>query len=352
MLPQSEASLTKLINIKASDYNSIYHIDKAILSADLGLLRKFPDIRPKLQKNMDVLDTRVRVSTMQTGELWEALWQHSASGEGKGFDGFDYSYGKWIIKELSSRKDFPWDRFFEKISREYPVDYSGWDDTYLCVMAGELKAEDAIPFLIRSLKIDGDFLCERAAEALSKIGTEKAVEAIAREYLDEDFHFRIYSISALENIKTEASEVLMMELLPKEKDVSQKTGLAHGLCKLFSAKGLPLVLSLLKYGYDTTMLNLETAVYVNHVVNGLEHPDMQRWKDSIARDEQRMRESRKMMASGDLDISQIRENFQDFINRMEAVKKLNEAYAKGFKTGRNAPCPCGSGKKYKRCCGR
>ncbi|HUS83365.1 MAG TPA: SEC-C metal-binding domain-containing protein, partial [Dehalococcoidia bacterium] len=22
------------------------------------------------------------------------------------------------------------------------------------------------------------------------------------------------------------------------------------------------------------------------------------------------------------------------------------------KTGRNAPCPCGSGKKYKKCCGR
>ena len=24
---------------------------------------------------------------------------------------------------------------------------------------------------------------------------------------------------------------------------------------------------------------------------------------------------------------------------------------KGKKIGRNAPCPCGSGKKYKRCCG-
>jgi len=24
----------------------------------------------------------------------------------------------------------------------------------------------------------------------------------------------------------------------------------------------------------------------------------------------------------------------------------------GHKIGRNAPCPCGSGKKYKRCCGR
>ncbi|MDR2482352.1 MAG: SEC-C domain-containing protein, partial [Treponema sp.] len=24
----------------------------------------------------------------------------------------------------------------------------------------------------------------------------------------------------------------------------------------------------------------------------------------------------------------------------------------GPKTGRNDPCPCGSGKKYKHCCGR
>ena len=25
---------------------------------------------------------------------------------------------------------------------------------------------------------------------------------------------------------------------------------------------------------------------------------------------------------------------------------------KGNKVGRNDPCPCGSGKKYKKCCGR
>lgn len=27
------------------------------------------------------------------------------------------------------------------------------------------------------------------------------------------------------------------------------------------------------------------------------------------------------------------------------------AYAPGPKVGRNEPCPCGSGKKFKRCCG-
>ncbi|MBV8224640.1 MAG: DUF1186 domain-containing protein, partial [Verrucomicrobia bacterium] len=28
------------------------------------------------------------------------------------------------------------------------------------------------------------------------------------------------------------------------------------------------------------------------------------------------------------------------------------AHSKGSKVGRNEPCPCGSGKKYKKCCGR
>lgn len=31
---------------------------------------------------------------------------------------------------------------------------------------------------------------------------------------------------------------------------------------------------------------------------------------------------------------------------------LYETPADGVKVGRNAPCPCGSGRKFKRCCGR
>jgi uncharacterized protein YecA (UPF0149 family) len=31
---------------------------------------------------------------------------------------------------------------------------------------------------------------------------------------------------------------------------------------------------------------------------------------------------------------------------------LNQTPGPGGKIGRNAPCPCGSGKKYKKCCGK
>ena len=36
----------------------------------------------------------------------------------------------------------------------------------------------------------------------------------------------------------------------------------------------------------------------------------------------------------------------------ENQDKQQPARREGDKVGRNAPCPCGSGKKYKRCCGR
>lgn len=37
---------------------------------------------------------------------------------------------------------------------------------------------------------------------------------------------------------------------------------------------------------------------------------------------------------------------------LQKVWKKSKTIIKGEKTGRNDPCPCGSGKKYKHCCGR
>ena len=37
------------------------------------------------------------------------------------------------------------------------------------------------------------------------------------------------------------------------------------------------VLNLIKHGYDRFMVNIVEIIYVNHVVNGLDHPDMKKW---------------------------------------------------------------------------
>jgi preprotein translocase subunit SecA len=144
----------------------------------------------------------------------------------------------------------------------------------------------------------------------------------------------------------------MIELLPKDKNATNKTALGLGLCKLFSARGIPMVLSLLKYGYDSMLVNLNEAVYANHIVNNLKHPDMHIWEKSIREDEERVRNAKNNISKGNFDIAQLKENFQIFQNKKQETDKLNKFYASGFKVGRNDPCPCGSGKKFKNCCGK
>lgn len=49
-------------------------------------------------------------------------------------------------------------------------------------------------------------------------------------------------------------------------------------------------------------------------------------------------------------ISQVINRAADIAHEPKTVKA--ESTVKAPKVGRNAPCPCGSGKKYKKCCGR
>ncbi|OQX88703.1 hypothetical protein B6D60_01480 [candidate division KSB1 bacterium 4484_87] len=37
---------------------------------------------------------------------------------------------------------------------------------------------------------------------------------------------------------------------------------------------------------------------------------------------------------------------------LAGLKKVETYHRETPKVGRNDPCPCGSGKKYKKCCGR
>ena len=72
----------------------------------------------------------------------------------------------------------------------------------------------------------------------------------------------------------------------------------------------------------------------------------------------------KSKRKGTYNIIQMDENYKpDPIERKQVAKPLVEGFAggkmptrapakKAVKVGRNDPCPCGSGKKYKKCCGR
>ncbi len=100
-----------------------------------------------------------------------------------------------------------------------------------------------------------------------------------------------------------------------------KTMLAGALCQLYSANALPEIINLIEKGYDSSMLNLEEYAYINCIFNGVNMPEMELLKKGYE-------EERAFYLAG------------------SKTTVTSEP-----KVGRNDPCTCGSGKKYKKCCG-
>ena len=72
---------------------------------------------------------------------------------------------------------------------------------------------------------------------------------------------------------------------------------------------------------------------------------------------------RKSLQTGEMDIEDFRKQILtmelpseamrfDLLQQLADIKSDTPPPGKQKKVGRNDPCPCGSGKKYKRCCGK
>lgn len=310
--------------------------ERLIIGAPSQLLRSHEHIFPKLSpETRKVALQRVALADMDAQTLLEKLIQHSENGNGKNISEFNYPFGVYIARELAKRLDAPTDAIRQWIDTTYPEDYDGYGDIYACVLAGMFRYEDMVPRLVAYLHLDADLLNEEAARALTRIGAPNIIEHIERAFLDSEWHFRLYASGVLSTIKYPSSEAAILNLLQREEDESIRTVLADGLCNLLSVEGIPLVKQVIDGGYDEMMLDLVEPLYANCVINGVDDPELSNWKAYLYESERAYRERRNSLSDN--------KKWDGAIGSRTVVKPV--------KVGRNDPCPCGSGKKYKKCCG-
>lgn len=314
----------------------------AILAHDPGIAGKLDSfIRAEFEE-------RLALSRASTDELWEIIFPAF-----KPADGFNYDRGDLAAKELAKRPDLPHERVMEALNA-VAVDRlvkDTYNDIAFIMLLGQLRMEEAVPYLVEQLYPDDDLLNDAAIRSLVRIGTEDVVYRCRDAYLKAGELQKITISDAFGCIKHPAAETVLIELLKQEKDVGLATFLADGLCNLASKRAISLVQKRLEQGYDPTVLMLESSLYANCVVNGLELPEMADWKRAIEQEEERLRRNRKNAGNRvfDYDSDEADEEEWDdefgFDDRSPSVP-----YIAPPKIGRNDPCPCGSGKKYKKCC--
>jgi hypothetical protein len=360
---------------QARDDDTVYHLNRMILHAPLELLRSREQAilnHPRFDARItDYLRRRQELAVKSVDFLWEELQDFARRSEDKRHVGsIDHSYTDALISALAEH-DTP---DAETVCRSLaaPGVEERWLGIFLIDLAGKRRLREAIPMLVEKFHIDTDYLLERCMEALARIGDPEAVRVIRAAFPDAERTFKSYTSSVLGKIKHAESEDAILFLLETESEPSIRTNLCHGLCLLFSARGVDVVRREIATGYDRWQVNLEDKLLPVAQVLGIELPEAKVWRQQQAERQRIGAERRAKLEEMGQRYQALKARGIDPFARLgggqqekpKATKqpKLGSARTSLTKpvpfqqtksrVGRNDPCPCGSGKKFKICCAR
>ncbi|MCR6112237.1 SEC-C domain-containing protein [Bacillus sp. A301a_S52] len=258
-----------------------------------------------------------------------------------------------------------------------------------------------------------ELFLQEMCHMLIKIGMEENSVIESVEALIQDPRLSQFAIYILSNIKTVKAREALVQSWDHVQGKTEKTMVAAGLCEHLTVDMLSEIDAFIKdVGYDNTVATLEEGLYCTAVINDIDHPEMTRWKASLQEKQKvsnYVEEIGEGTRSNDKENHEPNEEeYQDEVNdaaphqlenqhleltqqsidvvteedthsnemdegndamvareplysqEMEAtheeikaaVERIYKAglHRKQVKVGRNDPCPCGSGHKYKKCC--
>ncbi len=318
-----------LERIKRNDDNYDWYKTR-VLESSAVLFHQFrSELEPLFTP--EIVNVYAQLPTHSEEELFQKLDTISYALEQE-YDDTMFEYGKKVIENLVHRELLSNVEIAETV-REF-IDEEEYDFKGLLYLyaAGIAKCTEVIPVIAPLLRNDyeDDFISELAFTTMKQIGTDEVVQHVA-PLMKDSFH----AIGVLEVIKTRKAEEALLTGFDQLTGKMIKTSIAESLCFLLSKEAIPKVEHLIETGYEKQMTLLEEALYPNCVINNIDHPKLDEWKAFL--DQENSPEKQEQMHK------EIFEMFQESTPAQPT---------KSTKVGRNEPCPCGSGKKYKKCCGK
>ncbi|MGG3912747.1 SEC-C metal-binding domain-containing protein [Rossellomorea vietnamensis] len=309
--------VSRLKSLSKKDTDVLFYI-QLVANADTELLIKYSnEVKPFIDEGQ--LKNIAKLPALKDEELFMVLADIMIYLDMNEYDQVYFDHGKRIVHELVKKGEIKsWEVQIEE------DELGGFNLVYTVYMAGEIREESVIPQLVNLFKNEEaeDLLLEEVANALVKIGTDQVVREVEKIALYGNTYF--YTLDVLGRIKSAEAEQALLRLFDQTVDITAKTLIADYLCQQLSAEAIPKIEAFIEEGYDENMLCLEESLYVNCVMNGIDHPKLPQWKSLIEEVEKHSLDEQPLL--------------------------VTQPVQTGDKVGRNDPCPCGSGKKYKKCC--
>jgi hypothetical protein len=377
-LRQTEESVAWVIgelNDEQSDKyeNYTYNLSMVLVEADPALLlpkepaileaRHFlPDLRPAFTE-------RLRMLSWDGATCWRKLEEFCEEGKSKQYTNeVDLGHARRIVEALARHGQGCEGKVHALLGQKVEDFHESpmkWMEPLAVRLAGQARLESTVPLLINKLLEDGgDLLNEECAAALTRIGTPAVLHAIAEAYPRAGRHFRLYATEPLEHIHSDLAVETCLRLLGQEQDEMIRGNLAHALLSQFAPEGIEVARRLLVgRELDFERRGLRDYLLETCTLTGERFPEYDEWL-AVAKAEKQEHRKRvkeleddprgmllfaleKLTGKKVADVPRARPPLPPMPGL--ALPRQPESRRR---VGRNDPCPCGSGKKFKVCCGR
>ena len=357
------------------------NLSRLLCHADVRLVAQHaPDIlhaRHFDPKEQVAFRERLEMYGWKAERCWQALRQYCQANRDKNnFEDFDLGHALRIIEALARQ---PHDNqgqivglLAEKV-HDFRHDARKWLQPLMANLAGEMRLHEAIPPLVGNLGHQYSFLADQSMFALAKIGSDDVVAAVCDQFRRGPRDFRLWASDLLCKIHLDSTVQRVLELLPGETDLAVHLNLCEALLDHFSFEGVEPARRLIKeHELAPDLRRLRWSLIAVCKIMGSRFPEFEVWQEQANRDAQeewaKMQEIQKMAYEAGGDMALLVRKLKAQLPEQQVERKSLEAEVaeqerllarrpslrptRPNRIGRNDPCPCGSGRKFKHCCMR
>ena len=343
----------------------------ALTSADPELLHtheaKIQELDAVNEGVREAVDEKTLLAGFTADKLWAELEEFCETNKSEDYlTDEDIDFAHRLVEALGRHPTVFDARVLDILARDIE-DYTDnpmiWMEPCIVRLAGELRLGEAIPFIIKKLHDDEDIVNPDCMRSLVKIGADQVVGALADDYPDADWGFRASAAEVFEHIHSDRSVERCLVLLATEEDPVIKYRLAQSAVMNFSDEALePARRLVLDNDLDPDLIEVRNDLLAASMLMGIELPEAERWREESKQDV----EFRKKWYAEHVPPTYFDDDEDEYWDDEdddedeywddedgdddEPLPPPDTVVREQPKIGRNDPCPCGSGKKYKKCC--
>ena len=355
--------------------NYTFNLTRVLCNADPALLihrdTEILESRHFFRSLQENFTRRLELLSWDEAECWRRLEEICEEGKDKQYaNEVDISFAEDLLEAMARMGGAFEDRVLSVLSQkidDFENNPMKWLEPLMVKLAGLLRLESAVPLILGKLHENDDLLAGSCVEALSRIATDRVVAAVAEGCAKAERHFRLYATGVFENIHSDLAVEKALGLMAGERDQHIRQELAHAALSHFADEAIEPVRQLLRSTrIHGELRHLRDYLVVTCTIMEERFPEYEEWRAAGEREREEHRRQLEAVADDpNAALLWTLERAKDYFPSDVPDEKetaVSDAYsadelllASGSKpaterVGRNDPCPCGSGKKYKKCC--